>query len=140
MRLKAIRPFHLLTFAGIVGVSIAMTAQTRAKGPAGVHFTATTDNVSGAGDTVRINLFNWSTDADRDQLLAAWTLTAPAAAARGGGGRGGAAPAPADGAPPADGADGSAAAAGRGARGGRGRGGATGAPASNETPESSLAA
>src|SRR6266571_4432187 len=135
MRLKAIRPFHLLTFAGIVSVSIAMTAQTPAKGPVAEHFTATTDNVSGAGDTVRINLFSWSTDADRDQLLAAWTLTtAPAAAARGGagrGGRGGAAPAPADGTPPADGADGGAAAAGRGARGGRGRGGATGAPASN---------
>ena len=146
MRLKAIRPFQLLTFvlSGIVCVSVAMTAQTPAKGPVAVHFTATTDNVSGAGDTVKINLFRWSTDADRDQLLAAWTLTTPPpAVARGGGGRGGrggAAPAPADGAPPADGADDGAAAAGRGARRGRGRGGATAAPAPSETPESSLAA
>src|SRR6266581_7112606 len=101
MRLKSIRPFQLLTFvlSGIVCVSVAMTAQTPAKRTVGVHFTATTDNVSGAGDTVKINLFRWSTDADRDQLLAAWTLTTPPpAVARGGGGRGGAAPAPADGA------------------------------------------
>src|SRR5580692_10600727 len=114
----------------LLAIVLAMTAQTPAKGPI-VHYTATTENVSGAGDTVKIDLLSWSTDADRDQLLAAWTLTAaPAASARGaggaggaggrggGGGRGGAAPAPApaDGAPPAAGAppaDGVAAAGGR---------------------------
>jgi hypothetical protein len=119
MQLKAFRPFALLTvvLSCIVAINIAVTAQTPAKGPA-IRYTATTDNVSGAGETIKINLVNWSTDAERDQILAAWTLTAttPAAAARGGGGRG----------------------AG-GGRGGRG-GGANAAPAPAETRESSLAA
>src|SRR6266571_218438 len=103
-----IRPNHLLTLVlvGIVTVAVVAAAQTPAKGPV-MHFTAITDNVSGAGDMVKIDLLNWSTDADRDQLLAAWTLTAtPAAAARGGGARG------------------AAAGAGGGGRGGGGRGAA----------------
>src|ERR1700687_3539075 len=92
MQLKAIRPIRFLTLvlSGILAISIGTTAQTPAKGPVAVRFTATTDNVSGAGDSVKINLLGWSTDTDRDQLLAAWNLsTAPAAGARGGGGRGG---------------------------------------------------
>jgi hypothetical protein len=115
-------------------------AQTPASGPL-MRFTATTDNISDAHDSIRIDLLRWSTDAERDQFLAAWNLTAPAAAepeagGRGGrGGRGGGQTAPAEGA-----AEGNAAAAGRGGgRGGRGgRGG--GAPAAPRTPESSLAA
>jgi hypothetical protein len=162
MQLKAIRPFRFfaLALSGILAISIGMTAQTPAKGPGGVHFTATMDNVGGAGDTVKINLLGWSTDADRDQLLAAWNLTpAPAAGARGGGGRGaggaggrgaggagrgarGAAAAADDAAgDDASPADALPAATGRGARGGGrgGRGGNT-APAPPETPESSLTA
>src|SRR5437773_7475390 len=88
---------------GIIAISVVMIAQTT--GPI-ARFTATTANVSGAPDSVRIDVLSWSSDADRDQLLAAWNLTAaPAAGARGadGGARG--------------------AGGGRGARGGGGRGG-----------------
>jgi hypothetical protein len=147
MGLQTIKPTQVLTLvlSGILTISIAMMAQTPAKGPI-AHYTATTDNVSGAGDAVRIDLLSWSADSDRDQLTAAWTLTAaPASAARGGGnpggGRGGggrAGTAPTAGAPPADGAS-AAAVAGRG---GRGRGGGdAGAPppaAPPQTPEKSL--
>jgi len=119
---------------GIIAASLLLTAQA----PVLVaRYTATTSNVSGAGDAIRIELLKWSTDADRDQLLNAWLHPAPppppvvAQAAppaaggggRGGGGRGGAAPPPANGdAPPA------AAAAPRGAGGGRGGGGRGGNP------------
>jgi hypothetical protein len=147
MGLQTTKPIRvlILVLSGFVMISIAITAQTPAKGPV-MHYTATTDNVSGVGDSVRIDLLSWSTEADRDQLSAAWTLTAaPAAAARGGGDRGGggrggggrAGTAPAAGAPPADGA---AAPAGRGG-GGRGRGDAGAPPppvAPPETPERSL--
>jgi hypothetical protein len=162
MELKAIRPFQFLTLglSGIfvLAVSVGITGQTPSNGP-GVRFTATTASVSGAGQTIKINLTNWSTDAQRDAFAAAWTLTAPAAApaaagrggrgarggaaARGGGrgGRGGAAvpDASADVPPDPDAvdADNPAFRFGRGgARGGRG-GADDAAPA---TPEGSLAA
>jgi len=121
----------------------------------GVRYTATSANVSGAGEAIRINLTEWSPDSRRDELVAAWTLTAPApqgrggrgagggGAGRGGGGRGargGAAPAvpavpdvPVD--PDAVNPDNPAPARGRGgARGGGGAG------ANAQTPEASLAA
>jgi hypothetical protein len=158
MQLKVIGRFALLTIAltGFVTITSALTAQTPVKRQT-IHFTATTENVSGSGEMVKINLVGWSTDAERDQLLAAWTLApAPGAAARGGGARGaggrgagggrgarGAAPAGDDTATGddttvVDDGAGAAAAAGRGARGGRGRGAA--GPAVAETPESSLMA
>jgi hypothetical protein len=77
-----------------------------------LRFTATTDNVGGAPDSIRIDLLRWSTDAERDQLMSAWNMTNGAGRAGRGGGRG---------------------AAGRGA--GRGRADETPAP----TPESTLA-
>jgi hypothetical protein len=107
-----------------------------------VSFTATTDHVAGANDSVRIDVLRWSTDAERDQLLAAWNLTAPAAnsgrAGRAGrAGRGAAAdvaPDPAavpDPSPPA----------GRGAgRAGRGAGRGSTVEAPRLTPEGSLKA
>src|SRR5437773_12477306 len=99
------------------------SAQTPAPGPL-LRLSATTENVSGAPDAIRIDLLRWSTDAERDQLLSAWTSPGTAAAgARGaaeGGARGG-------------GARGGAGAGGRG-----GRGGAVDAPPT--TPEGSLAA
>ena len=61
----------LALLSGLVAVSLVMTAQTSA-----MRLTATTENVSGAGEAIRINLTNWSTDADRDQMVAAWNLTA----------------------------------------------------------------
>src|SRR3989442_10824110 len=65
------------------------SAQTPAPGPV-LRLSATTENVSGAPDPIRIDLLRWSSDAERDQLLSAWTSpgAAPAAAAHGGG-RGG---------------------------------------------------
>ena len=120
----------LLGGAGIAAVG--MMAQAPASGPM-PSFTATTDNVA-THDSIRINLLRWSTDAERDQLLAAWNLTAPEGGARGGGrgaraggGGGFAAPAP---------EGGNRAAGGRAGRGGRGGG----APAAPRTPENSLAA
>src|SRR6266478_420099 len=115
MRLTAIKSLTLFVFiaCGVLAIPAAMVSQTSAKGPAGLRFTATTENVSGAGEPIKINLTDWSTDAQRDELLAAWTLTAsaPAAAGAARGGRGG-------------GRGGAAAGGGRGARGARGgRGG-----------------
>ena len=109
-----------------------MMAQTPAGGPMPT-FTATTDNVA-THDSVRINLLRWSTDAERDQLLAAWNLTAPEGGARAGGGRG--ARAGGGGGFGAPATEGGNSAGGRGGRGGRGGG----APAAPRTPESSLAA
>ncbi len=146
---------------GIVTISIPTAGQT--PGPTGpvMRFTATTVNVSGAPDSIRIDVLRWSTDMDRDQLLAAWNLTAPAAGARGGagdgggrgarggGGRGadpaagGAAPAnppAAGGAPPAAAADAGRGGGGRGGAGGRGgRGADAGAAPARQTPEAALA-
>src|ERR1700719_2127492 len=74
-----------LTLAGLA------SAQTPASGPA-LSLTATTDNVTAAHDSIRIDVLRWSTDAERDQLLDAWNLKTPApAAGRGGRGRGAAA-------------------------------------------------
>src|SRR5580692_4803901 len=50
-------------------------------------FSATTENVVGAPDSVRIDLLRWSTDAERDRLVSAWNMTR--ATGRGGAGRGG---------------------------------------------------
>src|SRR5580698_1422533 len=85
---------------------LLMMAQTPApaSGPT-LSFTATTDNVAGAPDTIRIDLLRWSTDAERDQLVSAWSMTRAA-------GRGGSAGV-------GSGAVGRGA-AGRGGRGGRG--------------------
>src|SRR5258705_463050 len=79
---KMIRASLLLGFV--------LTAVAQTKGPI-LRLSATSDNVSGAGDAIKVDLLSWSTDADRDQLVSAWMLTAPAAGA--GGGRGGGAPA-----------------------------------------------
>lgn len=77
-------------------------------------FKATTANVSGAPDAIRIDILRWSTDAERQKLMDAWMLKTPAPAR---GGRGG---------------------AGRGA-GRAGRGAGDGAPAPKPTPEAMFA-
>jgi hypothetical protein len=46
-------------------------------------YTATSANVSGAPDAIRIDILRWSTDAERDRLLDAWNLK-PTNAGRGG--------------------------------------------------------
>jgi hypothetical protein len=81
-----------------------------------LSLTATTENVAGAPDSIRIDLLRWSTDAERDQLVSAWSMTRAA-------GRGGSAGV-------------GSGAVGRGAAGRGGRGGGGGAaaadPASDE--------
>src|SRR5262245_9070665 len=154
------------TLIGILAISILISAQTPTK-PI-VRFTATTENVATPGQAVRIELFAWSTDAERDQLAKAWTsppqppptvVTDAAPAGRGRGNRGGAAAANAGAAPAAAaarggdaaaaaGGDDAQAAAARGGRGGRGGRGARGGgggdapppPPPPMTPTTSLAA
>lgn len=106
--------------AAVIGLAAILAAQTPESGPA-LTLTATSANVTGAPDSIRINLLRWSTDAERDQLLSAWMLTDQPG--RGPGARAGAA--------------GSAARAG--ARAG-GRRGPAAAPPPPRTPETSLAA
>lgn len=76
-------------------------------------YTATTENVSGAPDAIRIDILRWSTDAEREKLMDAWLLKTASA---GRGGRG----------------------SGRGA-GRAGRGGSEAAPAPKPAPEAMLA-
>lgn len=78
------------------------------------RYTATTANVSGAPDAIRIEILRWSTDAERDKLMDAWLLKNPVSAR---GGRG---------------------AAGRGA-GRAGRGGGEATSAAKPSPEAMLA-
>jgi hypothetical protein len=80
---------------GTVAAGVFILAQTPSS-PLAVSFAATTDNLFGQHDSIRIDLTRWSTNAERDQLAAAWNMTprsaAPASAAdaaKAGGGRGG---------------------------------------------------
>src|SRR5262245_45908395 len=147
-----------LVLLGMITISVLTIAQTNNPTGPVMRFTATTANVSGAPDSVRIDVLAWSSDADRDQMVGAWNLTAVPAAtgARGAGERGGAGgargargggaaapaatPDAAAGANAPEAAAGQAAAAGRGGRGG-GRGAAAGAAdTAPRTPEAALAA
>src|SRR5271154_6804362 len=143
----------LIQAAALVIAALPPARPARAQTPAGptLSFTATTSNVAGAPDSIKINLFRWSTEAERDQLVTAWTNpVAPAAAGRGGRGRAAPAPDPALDVPagvsegnPAPAPTVAAAAGGRGAGRGAGRGGRGGgasAAAVPATPESSLTA
>jgi hypothetical protein len=97
----------MLCLVFLLAASIAPAASV-------ANYTATTANVSGAPDAIRINILRWSTDAERDKLMDAWMLKTPppARGGRGGAGRGG-------------------------GRAGRGRGEAT--PAPKPAPEAMLA-
>src|SRR5215468_4525274 len=87
MEIRTIRPSHILALLGFAIATIS------AQAPTPVHFTATTANVSGAGEPIKINLNGWSTDAQRDEFVAAWSMKnqspAPAEGRGGRGGRGG---------------------------------------------------
>lgn len=102
----------------ILGAAL-LFAETPSANPNGVlQLTATTANVAGGQDPVRIEILRWSTDEERDRLTDAWNLK-PAAE------------------PPAGrGAEKGAAKQGKAA--GRGRGPAS-AAANTLTPESALA-
>ena len=137
-----------ILIAGMALAAVQTPAQTTATRPT-LSFTATTDHVGGAPDSIRINLTRWSTDAERDQLLAAWNLTGlPPTGGRGAGrgarARGGGDPALEDDDPALAGASPGAGGGGGAGRGGRGGGGiargGVGSAAARRTPESSLAA
>jgi hypothetical protein len=109
-----------LVAAGFVAALLihAETPKTATSG-AVESYTATTANVSGAPDKIRIEILRWSTDSERDKLMDAWNLKN---AETGRGGRGGA------------GRGGSA----RGGAGRGGRGGADATPAPKPSPEAML--
>ena len=104
----------------VLGATLLAAASVWAGTPV-VSYTATTANVSGAPDAIRIDILRWSTDAERGKLLDAWMLKT-ASTGRGGEGRGG------------------RGGAGRGATTGRaGRGGGEASPSPKSTPEAMLA-
>jgi hypothetical protein len=125
-----------LRLSFVVCLTTALAAQ------AVMNFTATSANVSQPGSAVKINILKWSSDADRDLLVAALNPPPPpppppadaAGGDRGAGGRGGAAAAGA--------AAGRGGAAAGGGRGGGGRGGGRGgdAPAAPADPITALTA
>ena len=121
-------PFYLCLSVFICGLFAFMTAQTT--GPI-LSFTATTANVAGAPDAIRIDILRWSTGEERDQFLTAWTNPG---ATSGRGAKGRAAPPPED--PFGAGNDPQSSTAPRGGgRAGRGAAAATPAP---RPPEASL--
>src|SRR3989449_3862536 len=61
-------PALALVLAWMAGASLVIVAQTETKGPI-ERITATTVNVTGAGDPLKIDLLRWSTDAEREQLV-----------------------------------------------------------------------
>ncbi len=108
-----------IAISGIILASAWVAAETPESGQI-PSFTATTVDVGGAPDSIRIELLRWSTDAERQTLMSAWNMTG----GEGRAGRGG----------------GQARGGGRAGRGGRGGRGAEAADAPPPTPESSLAA
>jgi hypothetical protein len=81
-----------LVLTGIALAAVLMAAQTpTAESP--MKFTATTDNIADAHDSIQINLSRFSTDAESSQVTSAWTQAVARAAAAGGrGGAGGGIP------------------------------------------------
>jgi hypothetical protein len=104
-------------------------AQKQAPATAAINFTAKSANVSESGTPIKINILRWSTDAERNAIVASMDPNAPPPGARGG--RGGAGGRGRGGLDPNDpaladvdgGAAGGAAAGGRGGRGGAAAGG-----------------
>jgi len=117
-------------------VAVVPTATRAQHAPAGdVTFTATSANVSGIGSPVKIHVVRWSTDEERNLVVAALNPRPPSAAPAAGGPPAGAEANPsaaADG-----GARGGRGAAGRGGRGRGARGG--GGDAATSTPMAALA-
>jgi hypothetical protein len=108
---------------GISMAAVLLSAQTAPEATSGpvLRLTATTANVGGAPDSIRIDILRWSTDAERDKLMSAWNLKVESSA------------------PSGRGAARAGAAGGRGA-GGRGGRGAAAENVPPPTPEGTLAA
>jgi hypothetical protein len=62
-------PALALVLAWMAAASSLTVAQTQTKGPI-ERITATSVNVTGAGDPLKIDLLRWSTDAEREQAVA----------------------------------------------------------------------
>ncbi|MBI4657328.1 MAG: hypothetical protein HY735_00515, partial [Verrucomicrobia bacterium] len=62
-------PALALVLAGTLSAFVSTRAQAQTKGPI-EHFTGTAVNVTGAGDSIQIDLLRWSTDTEREQLAA----------------------------------------------------------------------
>lgn len=59
---------------GIILLAVSLSAETPpspASEPA-LSFTATTANVTGAPDSIHIDILRWSTDEEREKLMSAW--------------------------------------------------------------------
>jgi hypothetical protein len=90
--------FPLVSMCAILLVAATAypEAPTAANNAPLASYSATSANVSGAPDAIRIDILRWSTEAERDRLVDAWNLKAAntgrggrAAGGRGGAGRGG---------------------------------------------------
>jgi hypothetical protein len=71
--------FRAAVIRFVPGALILAAALVFAENPAGnpngpLQLTATTANVMGAPDPVRIEILRWSTDDERERLMAAWNL------------------------------------------------------------------
>jgi hypothetical protein len=89
MRFKIHQPCSAaaLILFGISAASVLILAQTSSAPPI-ASFIAATDNLVGQHDSVRIDVTRWSTNAERDQLTAAWKMAPPPVAEARGGGKG----------------------------------------------------
>ena len=115
----------IVPVAALVGLFTTVSlAQTPSPAAPGITITATSANVSGAGEKIEFFINKWSTDADRDKLSTAWNTK----------------PAPPPAAGTRAGADGAPAAGRAGGGGGRGGRGGAAADATPRTPEAALAA
>ena len=113
----------------VLGLSVALAAQTPNTGTDAVNLTAASANVNESGSPVKIRILRWSSDAERAAFVTALTPPPPAPPGTADGDRGGAAGAGRGGA--GRGAAGRGAAGGGAAgagRGGAGRGGDAAAP------------
>jgi hypothetical protein len=68
-----------VAIGGIIAASAPIGAESPTKEPI-ARFTATTASAASPGQTVTIDLFEWSSDSDRDRLVKAWDIPAPAPA------------------------------------------------------------
>jgi hypothetical protein len=69
-----------VVLSALILAAALLFAETPSSNPSGLlQFTAITANVAGAPDPVRIEIQRWSTDEERERLMAAWNLKASAA-------------------------------------------------------------
>jgi hypothetical protein len=78
--MKIRRPVTWFVLGGSVLAAALLLAEAPSANSNGLlQLTATTANVSGAPDAVRIEILRWSTDDERERLMSAWNLKPSAA-------------------------------------------------------------